>query len=85
MTIDIVVPDSMMDRKSILVNALEKQYQSFETKYGVKPRTTETANGAKVEMNMTAEQAKEFTGSTDDKATRQDVIKIFGQQGFSCK
>ena len=85
MTIDIVVPSSMLSRKDTLVSALEKQYQSFETKYGVTPKTTETDNGAKVEMNMTAEQAKEFSGSKNDKATRKDVIEIFGKQGFECK
>lgn len=85
MTIDIVVPSSMLSRKDTLVSALEKQYQSFETKYGVTPKTTETDNGAKLEMNMTAEQAKDFSGSKNDKETRKDVIEIFGKQGFECK
>lgn len=85
MVIDIVVPDSMLSRKDVLVSALEKQYESFETKYGVTPVTTETDNGAKVTMEMTAEQAKEFSGSKNDKATRQDVIDIFGKQDFECK
>jgi hypothetical protein len=85
MEIDIVVPDSMMSAKDTLVKALEKQYQSFETKYGVTPKTTGTEKGAKVTMEMTAEQAKEFSGSNNDKATRKDVIEIFGKQGFECK
>lgn len=85
MVIDIIVPDSMLSRKDVLVSALEKQYQSFETKYGVTPKTTETDNGAKVTMEMTAEQAKEFSGSNNDRATRKDVIEIFGKQGFECK
>ncbi len=85
MQIDIIVPDSMLSAKDTLVKALEKQYQSFETKYGVTPKTTETDNGAKVTMEMTAEQAKDFSGSTNDKATRKDVIETFGKQGFECK
>ena len=85
MVIDIIVPDSMLSRKDVLVSALEKQYQSFETKYGVTPKTTETDNAAKVTMEMTAEQAKEFSGSNNDRATRKDVIEIFGKQGFECK
>lgn len=85
MVIDIAVPESMLSRKDVLVTALENQYQSFETKYGVTPKTTETDNGAKVTMEMTAEQAKEFSGSNNDKATRKDVIETFGKQGFECK
>ena len=85
MEINIVVPDSMMSQKSTLVNALEQQYKTFETTYGVKPQTIETQNGAKVTMNMSADQAKKFSGSQNDKATRQDVIREFGKQGFSCK
>lgn len=85
MVIDIVVPESLLSAKDTLVSALEKQYQSFETQYGVTPKTTETDNGAKVTMEMTAEQAKEFSGSKNDKATRKDVIEIFGKQGFECK
>lgn len=85
MEIDIIVPESMLSRKDTLVTALEKQYQSFETRYGVTPKTTSTETGAKVNMEMTAEQAKEFSGSKNDKATRKDVIEIFGKQGFECK
>lgn len=85
MVVDTIISDSMLSRKNEIVSALEKQYQSFETKYGVTPKTTETANGAKVTMEMTAEQAKEFSGSNNDKATRKDVIEIFGKQGFECK
>lgn len=85
MVVDTIISDSMLSRKNEIVSALEKQYQSFETKYGVTPKTTETDNGAKVTMEMTAEQAKEFSGSNNDKATRKDVIEIFGKQGFECK
>lgn len=85
MVVDTIISDSMLSRKNEIVSALEKQYQSFETKYGVTPKTTETDNGAKVTMEMTAEQAKEFSGSNNDRATRKDVIEIFGKQGFECK
>ena len=85
MQIDIVVPDSMLSYKDTLVKTLEKQYKSFETQYGVTPKTTETDNGAKVTMEMTAEQAKKFSGSKNDKASKKDVIDTFGKQGFECK
>ena len=85
MEINIVVPDSMLSQKSTLITALKKQYEGFETRYGVVPNTFETTKGAKVTMNMTADQAKKFSGSQNDQATREDVIKVFGNQGFSCK
>ena len=85
MEINIVVPESMKNYKATLVKALEKQYKNFETQYGVTPVTTETDDGAKVTMEMTAEQAKKFSGSKNDKATRKDVIDTFGKQGFECK
>ncbi len=85
MEIDIIVPESLLSRKDTLVSALEKQYKTFETTYGVTPKTETTDNGAKVTMNMTADQAKKFSGSKNDKATRKDVIETFGKQGFECK
>ena len=85
MTIDIVIPDSLMSRKADLVEALESQYADFETQYGVKPVTKETDKGAKISMNMNKDQAVKFSGSNDTKATKKQVIETFEAQGFSCK
>lgn len=85
MEINIVIPESMASYKDILIETLNNQYKTFETQYGVKPNVFTTSNGAKVTMNMTADQAKDFSGSQNDSATRQEVIDVFGKQGFACK
>lgn len=85
MEVDAILPESYLSRKQTFIDSFEKQYANFETKYGVKPVVSESDKGVKVEMNMTAEQAKEFSGSKNDKATRKDVIETFGKQGFDCK
>ena len=59
--------------------------KEFEEKYGVQPKVTETDNGAKIDMEMTAEQAKEFYGNGSTKATRKEVIEEFEKQGFTCE
>ena len=85
MTIDAVLPESMQSKKDTFVKTFERQYSSFETTYGVKPVVSETSNGVKIDFEMTAEQAKKFSGSKNDKATRKDVIEIFEKQGYTCK
>lgn len=85
MTIDAVLPENLLSQKETFIKSFEKQYQGFEKKYGVQPVVSETETGAKIEMKMTAEQAKEFYGSDDTKATRKEVIEEFEKQGFECK
>lgn len=84
MNIDIVVPESMQSYKKMLVNALETQYKNMVDDIGVMPETTETEKGAKITMEMTAEQAKEYSGGKD-KITKKEVIDIYTKQGFECK
>lgn len=85
MTIEANLPESLMSRKSEFIELFEKQYQGFEKQYGVQPKVSETDKGAKIDFEMTAEQAKEFYGSDDTKATRKEVIEEFEKQGFTCK
>ena len=85
MTIDIVIPDSLMSRKADLIDALESEYAGFESQYGVKPETKETDKGAKITMKMNKKQAIEFSGSSNTKATKKQVVETFEAQGFSCK
>lgn len=85
MTINAVLPENLLSQKETFIKSFEKQYQGFETKYGVQPVVSETDTGAKIEMKMTADQAKEFYGSDDTKATRKEVIEEFEKQGFECK
>lgn len=82
---DITVPESMLSHKDLYVSTLEKTYKSYGEKIGATIETVETDKGAKVTMKMTAEQAKKFSGSKNDKASRKDVITEFGKQGFECK
>ena len=85
MTIDAILPESYMNQKATFVKSFEKQYASFESQYGVKPEVSESDQGVKVTATMTAEQAKKFSGSNNDKATRKDVITTFEKQGDTCK
>ena len=85
MTIEAVLPESMLSQKQTFIKSFEKQYEGFEDKYGVQPVVSETDNGAKIEMKMTAEQAKEFYGSKNTKASRKEVIEEFEKQGFTCQ
>ena len=82
---EIIIPESALSRKNEVVSKLEKQYKEYGEKIGTTIETTETDNGAKVKLEMTAEQAKKFSGSNNDRATRKDVIELFGKQGFECK
>lgn len=84
MVIDIELPDSNLSRKDSIVKQYERMYSNYEKQYGVKPVVSESDKGAKIEINMTADQAKKFSGSNNDKATRKDVIDMFGTQ-FDCK
>jgi len=74
-----------MSQKQTFVKSFEKSYASFETKYGVKPVISETDKGVSIKADMTAEQAKKFSGSNNDKATRKDVIDTFTKQGYTCE
>ena len=85
MTIEAILPESYLSSKQTFIDSFEKQYEGFEEKYGVQPKVTETDNGAKIDMEMTAEQAKEFYGNGSTKATRKEVIEEFEKQGFTCE
>ena len=85
MVIDAILPEKYLDQKDTFVKSFEKQYANFESKYGVKPVVSESEQGVKVTANMSAEQAKKFSGSNNDKATRKDVIDTFGKQGYTCE
>lgn len=82
---DIILPESIQSNKQATISLLEKTYKSYGEKVGATIETTETEKGAKVTLNMTAEQAKNFSGSKNDKASKKDVIEIYGKQGFECK
>ena len=85
MTIEAILPENLLDQKQTFIDSFEKQYQGFEDEYGVQPKVSETDKGAKIDLEMTAEQAKEFYGSNDTKATRKEVIEEFEKQGFTCE
>ncbi len=82
---DIILPESIQSNKQATISLLEKTYKSYGEKIGATIETVETDKGAKVTLNMTAEQAKKFSGSKNDKASKKDAIEIYGKQGFECK
>lgn len=85
MVIDAILPEKYLDQKDTFVKSFEKQYANFDKQYGVKPVVSESDQGVRVTANMSAEQAKKFSGSNNDKATRKDVIDTFGKQGYTCE
>lgn len=85
MTIEEILPEELLDQKQIFIDEFENAYEGFEKEYGVQPIVSETESGARIDFNMTVEQAKEFYGSDDTRATRKEVIEEFESQGFSCK
>ena len=85
MTIEAILPDSLLDQKQTFIDSFEEQYDGFEDEYGVQPTVSETETGAKIDFAMTAEQAKKFYGSDDTSAPRQEVIEEFEKQGFTCE
>lgn len=85
LTMDAILPESYLSQKQTFVKSFEKSYASYEEKYGVKPVITESDTGVNVSVEMTGEQAKKYSGSNDDKATRQDVIDLFSKQGYTCE
>lgn len=85
MTIDAILPENLLSQKETFIESFETQYAGFEDEYGVQPEVIETDNGAQIKFEMSAEQAKEFYGSNNTKATREEVIEEFESQGFTCK
>ena len=85
MPIDAILPDTYINRKQTFVTSFEKQYANFESLYGVKPEVSESDKGVKVTANMSAEQAKKFSGSNNTKTSRKEVIETFEKQGYTCK
>ncbi len=85
MTVEATLPDSMLNQKQMYVDAFKKQYIEIEDKYGVQPTVTETEKGAKVNFGMTAEQAKKFNGIDDTKTTKEKIIEVYEEQGYTCK
>ncbi len=85
MTIEAILPESYLSHKQTFIDSFEKQYEGFEEQYGVQPKVSETDTGARIDFEMTAEQAKEFYGNGSTKATRKEVIKEFETQGFTCE
>lgn len=86
LVMDAVIDDSYLSYKSEMKKSIEKQFASFESSYGVKPKVEETDKGAKVTLSMTSAQAEKFYGATNNtKLTRKEVIDTFTKQGYTCK
>ena len=82
---DIILPESLQNNKQTAISMLEKTYKSYGEKVGATMETTETEKGAKVTLNMTADQAKKYIGSKNAKVTKKELVKEFEKQGFECK
>ena len=85
MKIDVVLPEKFINQKQTFIKSLERQYASCETNYGVKPVISETDKGLNVKVDMTAEQAKEFSESEDLGTSREEIIESFTSEGYICK
>ena len=85
MKIDVVLPEKFINQKQTFIKSFERQYASFETNYGVKPVISETDKGLNVKVDMTAEQAKEFSESEDLGTSREEIIESFTSEGYICK
>lgn len=85
MTIEAILPENLMSSKKTFLDSFNTQYASFEDEYGVKPVITETDTGILVTINMNGEQAKKYSGSSNLKTSREEVIKEFEKQKFKCK
>lgn len=84
MTIEAVLPENLISSKQTFVNSFETQYASFESQYGVKPVISETDTGVLVTIAMDGEQAKKYSGSSNLKTSRKEVIESFEKQNFKC-
>ena len=84
MTIEAILPENLMSSKKTFLDSFNTQYASFESEYGVKPVITETDTGILVTIKMNGEQAKKYSGSSNLKTSREEVIKEFEKQNFKC-
>ena len=84
MTIEAILPENLISSKQTFVNSFETQYASFESQYGVKPVISETDTGVLVTIAMDGEQAKKYSGSSNLKTSRKEVIESFEKQNFKC-
>ena len=83
--IEAILPENLMSSKKTFLDSFNTQYASFESEYGVKPVITETDTGILVTIKMNGEQAKKYSGSSNLKTSREEVIKEFEKQKFKCK
>lgn len=83
-TIDAILPESLLSQKSTYIDKLETTYASMEKKLGAKPVTTETEKGAQIKYEMNAEQAKKFAGTSNTKLSKKELITTFEKQGYKC-
>ncbi len=70
--------------KSTFISALEKQYDSFKTKYGITPVVKEINNGASITFSMSKKDYEEEFGA-QGYASKTDFIKVFEDEGYTCK
>ena len=85
MELEAILTENLLSQKEVFVNSIVSEYEGFEEEYGVKPQVNETDKGVEVELNMSAEQAAEFYGFTNLKASKSEFVKEFESQGFTCK
>lgn len=85
MTMDAILSDTVLSKKEEFNKKFEEEYAKFATKFGVDPKVSEIDKGTRIELNMTAQQAKEFSGSKNTKTSKKEVIETFEKQGFTCK
>lgn len=85
MTIEAILPENLMSSKQTFIDSFNTQYATFESQYGVKPVISETDTGVLVTISMNGEQAKEYSGSSNLKTSRKEVIESFEKQNFECK
>lgn len=85
MTIDTNLPEEYMAQKQTFAESFRKGYEDFEEKYGVNPNVFETEKGIRVTAEMTAEQAQKYLATDTLMTTKDDLLKIFAEQGYTCE
>lgn len=85
MTITTDLPEEYMSQKQSFAETFRKGYENFEEEYGVKPNVFETERGIQVTAAMTAEQAQKYLATDTLMTTKEDLIRIFAEQGYTCE
>lgn len=83
-SMDVKLDDTYKSYKSILISSVKSEFSSLEQQYNVKINVKETSNGFNVNLTLQKDAMVSMFGS-DLSGTKEEAIKYFESEGYTCK